>query len=173
MTDPTTTPELTKAEMIEEVLWLDALTAQLKARAAAARARLEGKAREEYLTQKVRVTWGHQNGTSVPLSLTADRYDVTDREKWIEWVASRYPTEIERITRVREHFETATLNAFAKMGPDACTDQGEVPPGLTFVAGGTAKGIQVRYGTGVKASLAVAASETIDQLFTLKGDTAE
>lgn len=155
----------TKAQLIDEVMYLDALAAQITARSKQRRAELEEIARAEYEIEGVAPSWRHPNGT-VPLALSSARYDVTDRKAWIDWIAERYPMEIEEIIQVRPAFEKSLLESFAKQGEDACTDDGEIPPGVTFTPGGTPRGISIRYAKGVREQLAELAQFQLDLMTT-------
>lgn len=152
-----------KSQLIDEAIWFDAIASQAIAKAKSARAKLEEIARAEYEVDGVAPSWRHPNCT-VPLAISTDRYEVGDRQKWMDWVAERYPSEVEEITQVRPNWEKAMLDGFAKQGELACTPDGEIPPGLVFIPGGTPKGISIRYGKGVKDTLAEMAATTIDQL---------
>lgn len=153
-----------RAQLAAESVWWDAVAAEAATRSARVREQLDTQARQELARDGVAPTWRIPGLGTVPLSMTADRIDVDDADAFTAWVAARFPEQIETNTRVRPAYEAVVRKAALKRGA-ACDDQGEVIPGLKFVPGGRAKGIQVRATDDAKASAAAIAGAALDGLF--------
>ncbi|GAA2327401.1 hypothetical protein [Dactylosporangium salmoneum] len=159
-------PVVPRAQLAAEAVWWDAVAAQAKSRAAGARNALDKQAQAEFARDGIAPTWRIPDVGTVPLSLTADRVDVVDEAAYTEWVAATFPEQVETIvtTRVRPAYDEVVRKAAAKRRA-ACTEDGEVIPGLEFVAGGAPKGISIRASSDAKESAAALADAALDGLF--------
>lgn len=102
------------------------------------------------------------NGTAMTarrggLALSAKTHQpwvsVHDEEQWRNWVALRYPEEVETLVRVRQSFQTAYLAATAKRGSPPQAKDGEIIPGLSWHPGGGFSHVQLRVAPEVKQQL--------------------
>lgn len=168
-----TPPAKSRAQLASEAIWWDAVAAQAKARGAYARTELDEQARAEFTRDGVAPTWRIPDVGTVPLALTAARVDVVDPAAYTEWVAATFPEQVETIvtTRVRPAYDQVVRDAAAARGA-ACTEDGEVIPGLAFVPGGAPKGISIRASSDAKESAAALADAALDGLFKAVGAVA-
>lgn len=161
---PPATAPAPRAQLAAEAVWWDAVADEARARSANVREQLDAQARQEFTRDGVAPTWRIPGIGTVPLSLTGDRVDVVDVAAYTEWVIAKHPDNIEITTQIRPAFDK-TLRAAAAKRKAACTADGEVIPGLLFVAGGAAKGIAIRATDDAKTEAAGLAASVLDGLF--------
>lgn len=125
------------------------------------RTALEADAASEYAEQGTVPSW-RLPGMQVLGSTTKPKAVVRDEPAFVDWVAARYPSEVETVTvrRVRSAWMSRLLSEVAARGA-ACDDQGEEIPGVEWVAGGRFGGISLRVDADVKVLLAGHAREIV------------
>ncbi len=153
--------ELNVGELVDSVLYFDALSSAAKARSQGARARLAMIAGEEYARLGAPSTWRPTGGT-VSLVISQPAFAVANEAEFTTWVATHVPSEIE--TRVRPAFTTRLLADLAAAGDDPVTSDGLIIDGLRYVPGGTPKGISIRPKDKAKAGAAELAEAALDRL---------
>ena len=135
-------PIVPRAQLAAEAVWWDAVAAQAKARGAQAREVLDVQARAEFTRDRIAPTWRIPDVGTVPFAVTANRVDVVNEAAYTAWVLDRFPEQIETTVRVRPAYDKTVREAATKRGA-ACTADGELIPGLEFVAGGAPMGISI------------------------------
>lgn len=142
---------MNRAEMIRALFACDQL-------AKALRRKLNADAEREYAEQGIVPTW-KAPGITVSASTSNPSVAVVDEPAFREWVATRFPTEIETVERVRPAWQGAYLEDVVKRGDPPCDAEGEVIPGLAYRPGGSFGSISLTAGRDVKAIAAQIADE--------------
>lgn len=158
-----------RADLARQGLFWDSVAEAAREKSRAARAALTEAAVEEFERDGCAPTWRIPGIGTVPLALTSSSVAVVDGVAFLEWVAARYPDEIEHTPRVRPAFADRLLKAAVKLGDPPSTADGEVIPGLTFRPGGQPRGIQIRPDADAKEAAAELAQSFLDERFGEKG----
>jgi hypothetical protein len=116
------------------------------------RAALTADAEAEFVEQGTVPTW-RLPGITVAGATSNPSVAIVDEAAFLEWVAQRYPTEVEQIsiTRPRPAWQAGFLAGVAGRGEPACDEQGERIPGLEWRPGGCFVGISLRVDSQTKA----------------------
>ena len=134
---------MNRKDLIARFIWFDEIS---KAAARAKKdiaANLNADARAEFEEQGTASTWRIPGMATVPQSVTNDAVVVKDEARFVEWVARRYPTEVEMV--VREAFREKLLQDLIRVdADDVCHVEGELVPGVEFRKGGEFIHISVR-----------------------------
>lgn len=154
---------MNRDELVDTVLYFDALAAAATGRARAAREELDRQARDEHAKQGTAPTWRASSGT-VSLGITKPSYAVDDERAFVAWVALNAPSEVEEITRVRPAYATQFLKTLAGGGDLPVVDD-QLVPGLRYVPGGVPRGISILPGAAAKAGAAELAEAALAKLF--------
>lgn len=155
---------LNRAELARQAAFWAAVAAGARGRAAKASAELAAAAEAEYAEQGVAPTWRIRGLGTIPLALSQDQVVVVDERAYLDWVAARYPTEVEETVRVRPAFDEHLRKGAAKRGDPPCDAAGEPIPGVAFVPGGRPKGISLRLEPAAKAGAAAAAAAYLEAM---------
>jgi hypothetical protein len=156
---------MNRTEHVQAVLWLDAVAAAAKDRAAELRATLTDDARAEYAEQGTAPTWRIPDVATVASSVSRETVALTDESAFTKWVGLRYPDEIEEILRVNPSWMASFL-ANATVSGDVVADAatGEVVPGLTVRAGGRLTGLSIRPSHEAKTVFGAVAQRALAEL---------
>ena len=165
---------MNRTQLVQAVVWLDAMAARAKAEAGKLRADLAADARAEFEEQGTAPTWRIKDVAAVSSSVSNAAVYVDDEPAFTAWVAKRYPTEIETITRVRPAWQGAFLNGVpGAHGIVTDLDTGECVPGLAIRAGGEFVGISIRATAAAKEVFGTFAAAGLRQLAASAGPAIE
>lgn len=138
-----TTAAFNEAELLTR-LWAH------QAAAAAIEATLKEAALRESRDKGVAVTWRVKGVGNLTVSTANDKVRITDPEKWLDWLAARYPTEV-RVEQVivrqviSPAWEATVLAGLTPLDPDELPAGGEAQvmdsegtliPGVVWTKGG-------------------------------------
>lgn len=135
---------MNRTELVQACIWLDQLAAQAKAERAKLAAQLSADARAEFEEQGTAPTWRIPDVAVVAASVSHEAAFVSDEKAFVEWMAKRFPSEVETVTRVRPAWQTAFLSGLQSAGEVACAPDGEVVPGVSVRPGGEFAGVSIR-----------------------------
>ena len=159
---------MNRKDLIARYIWLDQVA---KAAGDAKRilaAELNADARAEYEEQQTASTWRIPGMATVPQSVTNDAVVVRDEPKFVDWVARRFPTEVEMV--VRPAFREQLLDKLIHVTDDLChLADGEVVPGVEFKAGGEFIHISVRPTPAAREAFGAVAKATLLELAAKSG----
>jgi hypothetical protein len=126
-----------RLEATQNVLKLEAAAAQLRERAKAIRLEMDADAQQEFKEQGAAPTWRLKDLGTWSLPVSRDSVAVTDPDAFLDWLAERYPTEVEQIRRPRKAFFDVLTQFLAQEGADVVhRTTGEMVPGLEIRPGG-------------------------------------
>lgn len=161
---------MNRTELTQGILWLDQLAVAAKAEATKLRDMLTADARAEFVEQGTAPTWRIPDVATIAASVSHESVHVSDDAAFTAWVAERYPTEVETVTRVRGAWLTGFLTRTRVHGDDpedmiaADGETGEVVPGVTVRAGGQFAGISIRATADAKAVFGALARTGLERL---------
>lgn len=154
---------MSRADILKEILVLEAVAAHAKQLAALRRETLGDQAIAELVKDGTAPTWRVPNVARVSLPTSKEKIEVSNPEQLLDWVALRYPAEIEEVCtkRVRPSFITALTGTMLRVDDDVVSDPdtGEVVPGLSVRPGGQPGSLSITPEPGVKAVIAAYAAE--------------
>jgi hypothetical protein len=135
-----------RQQEISQVLLWEAAAKKCKARADAARQRLDEEARAELAEQGTAPTWRLPDIGSVTLPLSQETVYVADEKALLEWCKST-PGEsvVETVERVMPWYVADLLRCYARVVDGQVVDEdGEVIPGLGVRPGGVPLALSFR-----------------------------
>jgi hypothetical protein len=134
---------MNRTDAIKAIVWYDQLIAAAKTEAAKLRADLYADAKAEFEEQGTAPTWRIPDLATVAAAVSHTAVYVSDEHAFTDWVAKRYPEQIE--TRVRPSFVSANEHWTQVSGDDVSVAKtGEVVPGLAVRHGGEFAGVSIR-----------------------------
>lgn len=134
--------------------------AAYEALAKALRDQLASEARAEIEQDGTVPTW-RSPGVAVAVATSNPTITVTDEAAFTEWVASRWPTEVEEIhtVRVRPAWRSKVLGDAIRRGDPPCADDGEVIPGCQYNPGGGFRSVSLTPERSTREALKLLAAE--------------
>lgn len=153
---------MNRADVVSRVVWLDQVIAAAKEARGALVADLEADAKAEYEEQQTASTWRIKGVATVPQSVTNDAVVVESEPRFVDWVAQRFPTEVDTI--IRPAFRKLLLGELIHVADGVCHIDGEVVPGVEFRAGGEFIGVSVRATPEAKQAFGAVARATLLEL---------
>jgi hypothetical protein len=157
--------ELNRAELMRRML-------AHKAAAAACETALKTAALQEATDQGTVVTWRVRDVGILTVGVANDCSRVIDADKWLDWLAARYPTEVitEEVTVRRvisPAWEATVLAALIPLDPDELEPggqaqvmdrEGTLVPGVVWTRGGALTGAAITGDSALKRVFAAAAA---------------
>ena len=148
---------MSRADIVRNILVLEAFAAEAKTIAARHRARLAETARTELEQEGTAPSWRLPDVARVVLPVSQQQIVVTDSAALQAWVEHHNPEEIEEVTtrKVRASYVTVLLGEVIAEGTAAVWKQtGEIVPGITVRPGGQPGALTITAEKGVKAYVA-------------------
>lgn len=156
---------MNRTEIVRACIWLDQLAGHVKTERARLAAELAADARAEYEEQGTAPTWRIPDVATVSASVSHAAVYVADEESFTDWVAKRYPTEVETIQRIRSAWLADFLKrALGSVDVVADPDTGERVPGLGIRGGGQLSGISIRASAAAKEVFSIVARRGLERL---------
>lgn len=110
-------------------------------------------------------TWRWADVGTVSLPISRETVVIDDEDAFLRWLQVEFPTEVERIERVRPAFFAALSQRVGQVGDAVVhTGTGQIVPGLRIRPGGEPLPLSFRITPGAKALAADAASQLVDDL---------
>lgn len=166
---------MNRTELVQAVVWLDQIAAHAIAEGAKLREQLTADARAEYEEQGTAPTWRIPDVATVAAAVSHESVYVADETAFTRWVMSRYPTEIETVSKVRtawlaDFLRTVTVEHGTIDGQVAFdTSSGEWVSGLAVREGGRFAGVSIRATSEAKAAFGAVANHALRQLAATAG----
>lgn len=155
---------MNRADMVRNILVLEQFAAEAKRLAGLQRDQLAAEARLELRQHGTAPTWRMPDVASVVLPVSKQAVEVGNAEALLDWVAHRYPEEVEEVTtrRVRPSFITVLTGSMKVADDVVChPETGEIVPGLAVREGGVPGNLRITAEPGVKAVVATAVAEML------------
>lgn len=151
-----------RADKIKDAMLWEQVSRQAQDIADTIRAELQGEANDEFERNGSASTWRHDGVATVSLPVSKPRVTIADQRAYTAWVEKNAPTEVHTVTTVRETY-TKTLAKRVKIDGDAVClpDDGQVIPGLAYVAGGRPGSISIKKDPALVEQLAGEAADIV------------
>ena len=144
---------MNRADLAEQVAYLEAVADEARERAAQYRATLESAAGDEYREQKVAPTWRVPGLGVVSGRVRNDTVRISNADDFLAWMRAHRPDDVETIERVRPVVEKALLGG-CHLNDDGLvvTAAGDEIAGVEIVRGGQFAGIACKFDSEAKAA---------------------
>lgn len=136
---------MNRTERLREVLRLEGVAAAASARARVYRDELTVEARTEFEREGTAPSWRDPDLATMTLGVSHETPYVTNEVALLEWVADRYPDQVETVEQIRPAFRTRLLDeAVIDDGDAVDAETGEVIRGVGVRPGGVAGSLTIR-----------------------------
>ena len=166
MTTTETAAGLTRAQMAEQVAYLEQLAAEAKTMAGTYRARLTAQAEQAYLAGEGAATWRINGLGTISTSLAQDAVAVDDEATLLAWVKANHPEWVQEVIAAGPR--AALLKTIRVDAEGALVygkgDDAQVVPGVKPVPGGQFRGLSFRFPDDTKETYAGLARDALARI---------
>lgn len=146
---------MTRAEVAEQIAYLEALAVQAKEAAGVYRDRLKSEAADELRTQGTSASWRVNGLGTIAGREKHDAVQVSDPADFLAWVKAHKPEQVELVERVNPTYAAAVLKG-CHLNDEGLlvTAAGDEIAGVKFVRGGQFDGIGITIDAAAKETYA-------------------